>query len=178
MLSRKLRGIAFAFAGMFMMKNVLANTGCPVLQATYVLKADPTMTAGFSNANARKDTLLYVHREKSGHTYWFMTDQGSGYTDTYLYPVVAPRDATSAVAQTRGNERLIPMPLYEMDDELQVLSEPVAELAQAPRYLFAPQLGINLRYFSDQFGEDAGTFRSVMPRSLFEFKACRGAAPN
>jgi|GEM_PF-3547519 len=152
-----------------------AAPACPVLKARYVLKADASFTAGFAASARGKADLLWVASAKTGATYWFLMDIGNGYTDTYLYAVADPATTGGEARQLKQADDLITISLYEMDENLAVASQPAAGLATAPRYLFAPALGINLYYFSSVFGRSAND-REVMPRSLFELASCDGLA--
>ena len=138
---------ALAFAvSTFAAQYATATPQCPILKATYSLKEDESFTAGFSNMNSRKETLLYVR---------------------------SPADANSDVKMVEGSSKMPLMSFYEIDENLRIESNPASALPQAPQYLFSPQIGSNLFYFIKNFGAQHLTDREDMPRSVFQFKSCR-----
>ena len=65
------------------------------------------------------------------------------------------------------------MPIYALDADLAVLGDFPRPDAQAPRYLFAPELGQTLWYEAEPLGgPPLAKQREELPRSLFELTRC------
>ncbi|MFN3855637.1 MAG: hypothetical protein ACK4M0_14690 [Phreatobacter sp.] len=149
---------------------------CRTNGADYVLEGAPHVTALFrgagSQATAASD-LVFQIRTAPDREYLFLIHQAQGFGRLTLEPVSHPGRTEGyryrPLPQPDGE---LPLHLYLFDHRLRALTDPPREGAQAPRFIFVPDVAQRLWYDPASLTDRPGIAREVVPLGLFRRVYC------
>jgi hypothetical protein len=138
---------------------------CPIQQAEYQSRDDPSVTATFYQVPRRPDwpsgLALRVRVAKTGRSYWFLPWQGGTDGRTHL-AWVRERNAPIEIQRDRQD-----MEFFTTNESYDFNAEVPRQGGIAPTHMFIPDL-TNLAWHSS-----TGQRRDQIPRSFFDATGCR-----
>jgi hypothetical protein len=154
---------------------------CRANGADYVLEGAPHVTALFrgagSQATAASD-LVFQIRTAPDREYLFLIHQAQGFGRMTLEPVSHPGRTEGyryrPLLPPAGEP---PLHLYLFDRQLRTLTDPPREGAQAPRYIFVPDVAQRLWYDPASLTDRPGIARETVPLGLFRRVHCGNRRP-